>query len=273
MNLVDPATLKKFLARHGVVAAKGLGQHFLCSRPVVDSIVQSLEGTAGLLEIGPGPGVLTAPLSERAKLIAFEVDPRMIAALAESAPHAEVRQADALKESLVDALSQLPEPRGVVSNLPYYITGPLLTRIAEASAYWSCAVLMMQREVANKVVAKVGDRDRGSLSVYLQSQFEIRIVSQVPAGAFLPPPKVDSTVLSLTPRGVAFSDTFYRVVRMSFGQPRKTLANNLVAGLHRSREEILSLLEAAGIDERERPQMLTVDQWVALADLVERKER
>jgi 16S rRNA (adenine1518-N6/adenine1519-N6)-dimethyltransferase len=257
--------LRAFLARYGISASKGLGQHFLCSGNVVEAISLRLAECKGLLEIGPGPGVLTAALSEQCeKMIALEVDPKMGRALAESAPRADVRLADALKTDLFKTLSELPMPRGVVSNLPYYITGPLVARIAEASTDWDIAVLMMQREVAARIVAPAGDADRGSLSVFLQSQFRIEKVADVPPSAFLPPPKVDSTVLEFRPLGVTMDDAFYAFVRAGFKQPRKTLANNLLAvGL--ARDEIESRLKAAGLEARVRPHALTLEQWRSIA--------
>lgn len=267
MNLSDPTELRAFLARHGIKATKGLGQHFLCSGKVVEAIRLRFEGFHGLLEIGPGPGVLTSELSESVeRFIALEVDRRMVAALAESAPKAEVRLADALRSDLASILAELPQPRGIVSNLPYYITGPLVTVIAEASPFWGKAVLMMQREVAARILAPPGDSDRGSLSVYLQAQFAIEKVIDVPPGAFVPPPKVSSTVLEMRPLGNVYDPEFFRFVRAGFKQPRKTLSNNLQAfGL--DREEVGSRIEAAGLDERIRPHALTLDEWRKVARL------
>ncbi|HSI74135.1 MAG TPA: 16S rRNA (adenine(1518)-N(6)/adenine(1519)-N(6))-dimethyltransferase RsmA [Fimbriimonas sp.] len=272
MNLYDPGTLKTFLGRHGISAAKGLGQHFLVSRSVVDKIVQSLSGCEGIIEIGPGPGVLTGPISLQAsRMIALEIDERMIAALAESAPKADVRQLDALKSDLSSLLQELPEPRGVVSNLPYYITGPLLTRIAESRRHYSIAVLMMQKEVGERVLAGPKTPARGSLSVFLQAQFNIERVAVAPAGAFLPPPKVDSIVLSFTPRLEEFEDEawFFKVVRVGFTQPRKTLVNNL-GGLGCSREQITTALEQAELGPLARPQELNLEQWRNLAAKLKR---
>lgn len=268
MNLTDPSILRPFLARHGIRAEKGLGQHFLCSSKVVDAMVAELEGYVGLLEIGPGPGVITSPLAARAeRMIALEIDKRMAVALSESAPRAEVRQIDALKVDLADILTDLPEPRAIVSNLPYYITGPLIDRIEQARPFFSKAVLMMQKEVATKIVAKPGARERGALSVLLQSRFVIRPVCDVPGGAFMPPPKVESAVLSFTPRpGGLEGDHARRVVRMSFAQPRKTLLNNLVAGQLINREDAAGLLLSLGIQADIRPQFLTEDQWSELAN-------
>jgi 16S rRNA (adenine1518-N6/adenine1519-N6)-dimethyltransferase len=218
------------------------------------------------LEIGPGPGVITSRVSKFAeKAIAIELDEGMIGALGESAPDVEVREADALKADLLSILRELPEPIGLVSNLPYYITGPLLTRIAEARSGYSKAVLMMQKEVADRVLAPARSSERGSLSVFLQSQFNIDKVVSAPAGAFLPPPKVDSTVLEFVPNGSHHSDHFFRLVRLGFAQPRKTLANNLVAGLHITREEALEGIANTGLGELARPQELTLAEWERLS--------
>ncbi len=265
MNLYDPATLHKFLSRHGLSPTKGLGQHFLCSETVVGAIVASLDGINGLLEIGPGPGVLTAPLSARTeRMVALELDPRMVAALMESAPAADVRQADALQTDICAILKELPEPRGVVSNLPYYITAPLLTRISEARGHFGKAVLMMQKEVAQRVLAGPGNSDRGSLSVYLQACFSLRKLADAPAEAFLPPPKVDSTVLELVPTAEDDDPALFRLVRGGFTQPRKTLANNLSSSLSLPREQVLRAIGEAGLGEKARPADLTLENWRTL---------
>lgn len=277
MNFADPKTLRALLERHGVTARKGLGQHFLCSSRAVDAVLEALAGTAGVLEIGPGPGVLTAALSEScAKVIALEVDVRMVGILAESAPKAEVRQLDALKVDLRTILAELPEPRAVVSNLPYYITGPLVTRIAEAAwtspnsasspSSYGKSVLMMQSEVARKIVAEPGNRERGSLSVYLQALFEIRKLADVPPGAFLPPPKVSSMILEFVPRSPdrAFTQSFFAFVRQGFKQPRKALANNLAGFGGLQRENIDEALSAANLKPLVRPHELSLESWLAI---------
>ena len=269
MKLYDPGTLKTFLAQHGITASKGLGQHFLCSRAAVEAIVDSTDDCQGVCEIGPGPGVLTSLISEKVeKMIALELDERMIEALKSSAPKVDVRQIDALAVDLVSVLNELPEPRAIVSNLPYYITGPLLTKIAEANSAFSVAVLMMQKEVAQRISAKAGNSDRGSLSVYLQSQFEITTIAQVPAADFVPPPKVDSTVLKFVSRPIDLDPTlrqaFFKLVRAGFTQPRKTLANNLMATYRIPRETFTELIEKVGLDEKIRPHDLTIEQWVAV---------
>lgn len=267
MRLDQPEILRAFLKRHGLRPDKGLGQHFLVSAATVDAIVGAASSCPGVLEIGPGPGVLTGPLSEAAeRMVALELDERMPSLLSESAPRAEVRGEDALKADLSAILLDLPAPRAIVSNLPYYITGPLLARIAEARAHLDVAVLMMQKEVADRILAKPGKRERGALSVALQSQFEISRVAHVPAGAFLPPPKVDSSVLKLVPRESGLSDEALRLVRLGFAQPRKTLTNNLVAGLHITRDEAVERVERIGLLETVRPAELSEADWVRLAE-------
>jgi 16S rRNA (adenine1518-N6/adenine1519-N6)-dimethyltransferase len=264
LDLTDPGTLKAFLGRHGISADKRLGQHFLCSSRVVDAITERLSLCKGVLEIGPGPGVITSRTAVFAeKAIAIELDAGMIEALKESAPSVDVRKEDALKADITALLEELPEPRGLVSNLPYYITGPLLTRIAEARHRYEKAVLMMQKEVAERVLAGPKTSARGSLSVYLQSQFSIEKVVSAPAGAFLPPPKVDSTVLEFVPKQVGIEDEagYFKLIRFGFTQPRKTLANNLLSGYSISREEALQWILAAGLGELARPQEMTLDDW------------
>ena len=265
MRLDQPEILRAFLKRHGLRPDKGLGQHFLVSAATVDLIVATVSHCRGVLEIGPGPGVLTAPLSEMAeKTIAVELDPTMPLLIAESAPRAQVVKEDALKADLIALLSELPTPRALVSNLPYYITGPLLARIADARTCLDVAVLMMQREVADRILATPGKRERGALSVALQSQFEITRIANVPASAFMPPPKVDSAVLRLLPREAALNDEALKLVRLGFAQPRKTLVNNLVAGLGIARDEAVARIEAIGLIETARPAELTEAQWRSL---------
>ncbi|HWD40037.1 MAG TPA: 16S rRNA (adenine(1518)-N(6)/adenine(1519)-N(6))-dimethyltransferase RsmA [Fimbriimonas sp.] len=266
MNLSNPQTLSAFLAKYGIRAEKGLGQHFLCSSSVVEAIVGAVSESRGILEIGPGPGVLTSILSERLeKVVAVEVDPRMVQLLKESAPRAEVRLEDALNADLNAILEELPEPRSIVGNLPYYITGPLLTRIAGVRKSIETAVVMIQKEVAQRVAAPPRDSNRGSLSVFLQAQFEVRILKQAPAAAFLPPPKVDSTVLELRTLPSEPSPELLKMVRLSFSQPRKTLLNNLVAGYRVNRSQAAGWIAQAGLREDVRPHLLSMTEWENLS--------
>ncbi|MBL8060066.1 MAG: ribosomal RNA small subunit methyltransferase A [Chthonomonas sp.] len=224
--------LKALLERHGLKPTKRWGQHFLISEKVVSAICAAVPDTVqGILEVGPGPGVLTSVLSERSKLIAVEIDDVAVSALGESSPKATVIAGDALRMDLAELLMQTPKPRMIVSNMPYNITGPLLTAFTMVRHHLDGCVLMMQKEVAQRIMAKPGERELGSLSVMLQSRFVIDRVIEAPSSAFFPPPKVDSTVLKFTPRETGWESDFdavhERVVRQAFTQPRKTLANNL----------------------------------------------
>lgn len=264
MNLTDPQTLKPFLAKHGVTAKKGLGQHFLTSSRVVNAICDAVSGCAAVLEIGPGPGILTGPLGERVdRVVALEIDERMPILLAESAPNAKIILGDALIEDLGAILKELPEPRAVVSNLPYYITGPLLGRIADQAEQIACAVLMMQMEVGKRILAQTGNRERGALSVYLQTVFQVERVASVPPGSFSPPPKVDSVVLKFIPTGVPYPEVLREFVRTGFTQPRKTLSNNLLP-VFGSREAVDAAIAGVGLGSSVRPHELTNEQWKAL---------
>lgn len=261
MNLAQPQDLRTFLDRHGLSPKKGLGQHFLCSERAVLAIVAAA-GERSILEIGPGPGILTQALAAERRVIALELDEQMAVPLAESAPTAEIVFGDALSTDLRELMLKLRKPRAVVSNLPYYITGPLLDRIAEISDLWEVAVLMMQREVARRIVAPVGDRDRGALSVRMQAEFEIRRVVEVPPGAFIPPPKVESTVLALEPRSTKLEPELLALIRAGFTQPRKTLSNNL-ASCGYDRE----LVVAAGLERNIRPHQISLASWRRLYEV------
>jgi 16S rRNA (adenine1518-N6/adenine1519-N6)-dimethyltransferase len=182
----------------------------------------------------------------------------MAAATLRAAPKVEVIQADVLKADLSALLARLNEPRAVVSNLPYYITAAIVSRLCEVSESFETAVLMMQEEVAAKMTAPAGDARRGSLSVAVQRHFEIESVCKVPAGAFKPPPKVESRVLKLISKRLAVDEGLERLVRQGFRQPRKTLANNLGDK---------ALVERAELSPSVRPHQLREEDWDRLAQL------
>lgn len=212
-----------------------------------------------MLEIGPGIGVLTKPLCEVCdNVVVVELDKRFVEVLGSVAPSARVIQADVLKTDIRSLIQEMPEPRCIVSNMPYNITGPLLGKVSECRGLFRNAVLMMQKEVGNRVLAKPGSSERGALSVSMQLQFKIEKVCDAKAGAFVPPPKVDSIVLDFTPTASgAELDKVLAVVRAGFTQPRKTLANNLAEKYDRTK---------IGLAGNIRPHQLTNAEWVALAD-------
>jgi 16S rRNA (adenine1518-N6/adenine1519-N6)-dimethyltransferase len=275
--------LDRVLRHHGVRAATSLGQRFLVDRSVLSAIVDAAElaATDDVLEVGPGPGVLTAALAERARSVtAVEVDPRMVALLAETlAARSNVRvvQADALKVDLY-SLGERPFTR-VVANLPYQITTPLLERFLADDRRPALVVVLVQLEVARRMCATSRDaRERGFLSIFTQSFAEARIVRRVPARAFRPAPRVESAVVSLRTRPrPAFAplaqDEFLRLVSDAFRHRRKQLRAALghEAGIERDRAT--ALLETVGIAPQRRPEELSLGEWVALARAVGVPER
>src|SRR5258708_5080796 len=201
-DLSAPKSLRAVLERHAVRAAKGIGQHFLTARAALAAIVDAAELSSDddVLEIGPGPGVLTAALADRARSVtAVEIDERMVAVLQDTVGEREnvrVVRADALAVDIF-ALGPRP-PTRIVANLPYQITSPLLAKFLEDPRRPPRIVVLVQEEVARRIVAGPDDaKERGFLSVFVQSFAAPKIVRRVPARSFRPPPKVDSAVVAM----------------------------------------------------------------------------
>ena len=278
MDVADPRDLRDALRRHGVRAARGLGQRFLVDRSVLAAIVAAadLGPTDHVLEVGPGPGVLTRELAARAgSVTAVEVDPRMVTVLAETIgdrPNVRVVTADALA---VDLYGLPPRaPTRIVANLPYQITTPLLERFLEDPRRAPLVVVLVQREVALRMCATQRDaREHGFLSVFVQSFADARIVRRVPARAFRPSPRVDSAVVALATRDrPAFAPLaqgpFFKLVSDAFRHRRKQLRSALGHEAGLTRERATAVLEAAGIAPERRPEELAIEEWVALARAV-----
>lgn len=277
MDLADPRALESVLRRHGVRAATGIGQHFLVDRSVLAAIVDAAElsATDDVLEVGPGPGVLTTALAERARTVTtVELDERMVEVLRDTLAGREnvrVIRADALEVDLYSLGERTPTR--VVANLPYQITTPLLERFLADPRRAAIVVVLVQEEVARRMAAEAGaaaPRERGFLSILVQSFAEARIVRRVPRTAFRPPPRVSSAVVALRTRATpAFAplaqDAFLRFVSDVFRHRRKQLRSALghEAGLARDRAD--AALASARIAPTRRPEELTLDEWVALA--------
>lgn len=265
-----PATLLKTLEQR---AKKRFGQHFLASQGVVRNIVLISEVGPGsrVLEIGPGLGVLTeALLAAQAEVTAVELDRDMAAFIRERLPAVNLVEADG---ATVDLRATLPGgPWRCVANLPYNAGTRMITRMLEAPDVFDRLLVMVQREVAERLVAPPGDRKRGSLSVFTEARAEARIAIRVPPGAFHPPPKVHSAVVELRLRpepaiGEADPTVFDRLVRDLFVQPRKTMRNNLSQAM--GREVADAALAAAGLEPSRRPATLTLAEISALAEVLD----
>ena len=270
--------LKQTLIKHGFRFSKSMGQNFLVDPSVPRAIAEKARAEgAGVLEIGPGVGILTRELARRAgKVTTVELDKRLLPILSETLhgfDNVTVVQGDIMRLSLQQLVSEnMPGmARYVVcANLPYNITTPVLTRLYEARLFDTIAV-MVQREVAQRMAAKAGTEEYGAFSVLTAYYADVKILFDVPPESFMPPPKVTSSVVRLAmrpapPEGIQDEALFFRVVRAAFGQRRKTLVNALSAafgslGKERLREAVVS----CGFDERIRGEMLGLNDFAALA--------
>uniref|UniRef100_A0A7C1IZT5 Ribosomal RNA small subunit methyltransferase A n=1 Tax=Ammonifex degensii TaxID=42838 RepID=A0A7C1IZT5_9THEO len=278
-KLASLAGVKELLRRHQIRPKKRWGQNFLINPGIVDKImaVAEISPDDTVIEIGPGMGALTARLAEQAnRVVAVELDRSLVALLrGELAAYGNLRvvEGDALRVDF-DALvkdSGGTFPYKVVANLPYYITTPLLTRLLSGDFAVSLLVIMVQKEVALRLVARPGTKEYGSLSVLAQFRSEPDLVAVISRGSFFPAPAVDSAVVRLRVRTmppvlVTDEALFFRVVRAAFGQRRKTLLNALAgAGLGPDRPTWEAILKRAGIDPQRRGETLTLAEFAAIA--------
>lgn len=277
--MVKPRIAKREVTLHilrtfGIHATKRLGQNFLVDEGVVDGIVAAAGVRPGdaVLEIGPGIGTLTQGLAEAgAQVVAVELDERLVAVLGQTlAGYDNVRiiHGDILKTDISREMAT--EPYKVVANLPYYITTPILMQLLEQRLPITTLVTMVQKEVAERMVAAPGGKDYGALSVAVQYYTAPEIVFSVPPRSFIPAPAVESAVIRCAVRSappVAVSDekVFFRVVKAAFGQRRKTLANALkAAGI--PAPEVVGTLAAAGVDGGRRGETLSLVEFAAVAN-------
>jgi 16S rRNA (adenine1518-N6/adenine1519-N6)-dimethyltransferase len=277
-DLTKPTVLRAALARHGLVLSRRYGQNFLVSRAHLDKVIAAadLGPDDTVFEIGPGAGTLTVELAQRAgAVIAIELDRGILPLLYDTvAGCANVRivEGDALKMDW-DAL--LPET-GIVrvaANIPYNITSPLLVALLEHRPAFASVTLMVQKEVAQRLVAAPGTSDYGALTVFTRFHAQVRLVAAVPRGVFFPPPKVDSAVVHLVPHAaapvsVARAEHFFAVSRAAFAQRRKMLIGALTHGLNLPRERVQAALSAAGIDGERRGETLDLPEFAAIARAV-----
>ena len=278
-----PRRTQEIIKRYGFSFKKSLGQNFLIDSNILRNIVNSagLDETKGALEIGPGIGALTQQLAKSAgKVTAIEIDRRLIPILRDilaDTPNVEVIQGDVLEVDLPALLARQFEGCSgvsVVANLPYYVTTPILMKLLEERLPLENIVVMIQKEVAERMAASPGGKVYGSLSVAVQYYSEPELVCTVPHTVFIPQPNVDSAVIKLKLRSeppVAVSDEafFFRVVQASFAQRRKTLANNLTAFVGKEhREELVALLEGVDVAPGRRGETLSLTEFAAVSEAI-----
>jgi 16S rRNA (adenine1518-N6/adenine1519-N6)-dimethyltransferase len=264
---------------------KSLGQHFLKDRSVPPRIAQAarLEPDDFVLEIGPGLGVLTEALAQRidpqrGRLLAIELDNTLLPHLRDrfaSHPHVSFLHADVL--DVDPATLTEGHPYKLVANLPYYITSAILRHFLETEARPTSMTVMVQREVAERMVAR--PPEMSLLAVAVQFYGQPKIVFRVPPGAFNPPPKVDSAVVHIAvyqpgerPAIVASEAAFFKVAQAGFGQRRKQLANTLASGLNLPKEQVATRLTHSGIDPTRRAETLTLQEWATITTTLTPKD-
>lgn len=276
---------REIIRKYNIHLTKSLGQNFLTDMNVVGKIVESADVTENdiIIEIGPGVGTMTLELAKRAKkVIAIEIDKRLIPVLEDSFgnfSNVQIINMDIMKVN-VDAIMSENESSNikVVANLPYYITTPIIMKFLEADTKIDMMVFMIQKEVARRIVAQPGKKDYGSLSVAVQYYSKPKKVFDVSPHCFIPQPDVDSTVIKLVinkepPVVLLDKNMFFKTVKCSFAQRRKTLTNTLYnsGGFNMSKEEIKKLLNTMGIDENTRGEMLSIQQFALLSNLLSKK--
>ena len=267
MELTDPKVIRSVLSENGFTFKKSLGQNFLINPTVCPKMAESAvqSGEDGVIEIGPGIGVLTAELDERLR-------PVLSATLADY-PNAEVIFGDVMKTDLKKIIeTRFPGGRvSVCANLPYYITSPIIMMLLESRLPVTSVTVMVQREAADRICAKVGSRDSGAVTVAVNYYSEPELLFKVSRGSFMPSPNVDSAVIRLNirhqpPVKVGSEKDFFKFVRASFSQRRKTLINSVSSVLSIRKENVRDAVLSIGLDENVRAENLTMEQLALVSN-------
>lgn len=286
----SPVRTQAIVNRYFVKAKKNLGQNFLVDQTAILGIVEAagIKKDDQVIEIGPGIGSLTEQLLlAGAKVFAYEVDDSLPTILQNELPKKiddqplasrfKILLKDVLKANFKEDIGDFfdfTKPIKVVANLPYYITTPIIFALAESDLHFTSLTLMMQKEVAERLEAKPGSKDYGPLTISVQTEMKVKLALQVGRNSFMPRPKVDSSVVVLTPlkEKPAIEDRkhFIWVVKMCFSQRRKTLNNNLKSLLpdKTKRDELITEL---GVEPRIRPEDLTIEQFIKIAKFIPAK--
>ena len=283
-KLTSPSVALDIMHKHGFHTIKAFGQNFLADEHYVNSIVDAadISNDDVVIEVGPGIGTLTQLMCMRAKhVIAIEIDKKLIPVLNDTLADFDnltIVNEDVLKTDIKAIVNEYSPERAVkiVSNLPYYITTPVIMRFIDEDVPFSLMVLMVQSEVADRLSASSGNKDYGVLSVMLQCVCDIEFMFKVPASVFIPRPQVSSGVIRLRPKEKRLtaknSELFRIIVKGAFMQRRKTLLNSLssVSELKTlTKADITEILGQAGIPATERCENLSIEQFIALTDSTE----
>ena len=283
MSIADHSVTRAILDRHGFTFKKSFGQNFLTDTNILQKIVDTAEidKKVNVIEIGPGIGALTEFLAESAaEVMAFEIDDRLVPILADTLrdfDNVTVVNQDILKVDLAQYIAEFKNPDlpvKVVANLPYYITTPILMHLIESGIPFSEFVVMMQREVADRISAQPNTKSYGSLSIAVQYYMTAKVAFIVPRTVFVPAPNVDSAILKMVRRNqppveVQNEKFFFKVSKASFVHRRKTLWNNLTSHFGKSEEtksKLTAALERADLSPSVRGEALSLEEFARLAD-------
>lgn len=285
-NLSNIGTIKEILSKHGFTFSKALGQNFLVNPSVCPRMAENCgaDKETGVIEVGPGIGVLTNELAKVAKkVVSIELDKRLLPVLKETlADHDNVKviNDDVLKVDLHKLISEeFPNMNVVVcANLPYYITSPVIMKLLEEKLPISALTVMVQKEAGQRICAEVGSRQSGAVTVAVNYYSKPSLLFNVSAGSFMPAPKVDSCVIRLDvssePTVSVIDDkSFFRVVKGAFAQRRKTLSNSMSSSMGIDKQTVKAILEKAGIPENARAEQLKMEQIANIADALYQSEK
>lgn len=270
-----PNKTLKILKKYGFTFKKSLGQNFLIDANILRRIVDGadIDSTTGVIEIGPGIGSLTEAIAQKAKkVVSFEIDGRLLPILNETLEgynNIEIINKDILTVNIDEIIEEKFENCQkimVVANLPYYITTPILTHLIENTEKIDGYVVMMQKEVANRLNAKVGTKDYNSLTILLNYYTNVEYLFTVPKKVFIPAPNVESSVVKIMTKKEknieVDTKTYFKFVRSCFVQRRKTLLNNLISSYGKeNKDSFLSSCEKCGIDSKRRSETLTLAEF------------
>ncbi len=278
-ELTDPKIIKYLCSKYGFTFAKSMGQNFITDPSVPLAMAQdATESSQGVIEIGPGFGTLTAPLATMAqKVVSIELDKRLQQVLSETLAgfdNVSFIWEDCLKVNLCELIEKEFDGMdvSVAANLPYYITTPIIMNLLESRLPFKKVVVMIQKEVAERLCAKAGSKDYGAISITTQYFSKPQIIKNVPAGAFIPAPKVDSAVVSMeileTPSVTPKDEKlFFKLIKAAFSQRRKTLVNALSSsGAFGTKEEVGKAIEELNFSPTVRGEALSIEQFCALSD-------
>lgn len=285
-NLSNIGTIKEILSKHGFTFSKALGQNFLVNPSVCPRMAENCgaDKETGVIEVGPGIGVLTNELAKVSKkVVAIELDKRLLPVLKETlSDHDNVKviNDDVLKVDLHKLIAEeFPNMNVVVcANLPYYITSPVIMKLLEEKLPISALTVMVQKEAGQRICAEVGSRQSGAVTVAVNYYSKPSLLFNVSAGSFMPAPKVDSCVIRLDVSSeptvnVMEDKSFFRVVKGAFAQRRKTLSNSMSSSMGIDKQTVKAILERAGIPENARAEQLKMEQIAKIADALYQTEK